>query len=98
MKSNITYKILFFAITFIGFTSVLKAQTIQGTLKNIDNQPFSFVTIKINNSHTKTDSIGHIQLRAPGAGTYTLSTVLVDRSELKLSTFTITSAEISAPF
>lgn len=93
MKLNITYKILFFAIAFISFTAFAQAQTVKGTLKNVLNQPLSFVTVKINNSQTKTDSTGHFELNARGAGTYTLSTVLVDGSDLKLSTFTITSAE-----
>ncbi|WP_162141787.1 TonB-dependent receptor [Daejeonella oryzae] len=69
-----------------------EAQTIQGILKNINDKPLSYVTVKINHkSQTKTDSIGHFELAAPNAGTYSLSAVLKDNSEIKLSTFTITS-------
>jgi Fe(3+) dicitrate transport protein len=95
MTPKITFKFLLFALTFFGLTAFVNAQTVKGTLKNVQAEPLGLATIKLNNgSKVKTDSAGHFQLQAPSAGTYTLSTILLDQTELRLSTFTISSAQV----
>ncbi len=92
MKHTSTYQTLAFTFAFLGFTVIAKSQTIKGTLKDNQANSIGNATIKVDQStQTQTDSAGQFQLKLLKTGTYTLTAVLPDKSNIKLSSFTISS-------
>jgi len=92
MKKTITSYVLAFAFAFLGFTFVATSQTIKGTLKDDQAKAIANATIKIDQTtQTQTDVTGQFQLKLHKAGTYRLFAVLPNKSEISLSSFTLSS-------
>ncbi|MEJ7692172.1 TonB-dependent receptor [Daejeonella sp.] len=90
-----TYYFLASALAFFSFSPIAISQTIKGIIKDNQDNALGNPIIKIDqNTQAQTDNTGQSKLKLNKAGTYTLTAVLPNKSEISLSSFTTSKSEL----